>query len=65
MSATAIVKVHLEIKIDQGWNDDCTLKQVKKQATEQADQILRNAIESNPAILTTGKVECVAVNHTA
>ena len=63
MTATAIVKVHLEIKISQGWGDDCSLGQVRKQATHEADNILRKAIENDPNISTTGRVECIAVNH--
>lgn len=46
-SATAIVSVTLAIEVNSPWGSDCTLQQVKKQATEEALQRIAQLRGSN------------------
>jgi len=62
MSATATVQARVEIKIDSNWGDDCTLAQVKKQATEEAIRKLKKLLSSD-CVQTIGVIECVRINH--
>lgn len=45
MGATATVRVMLEVPVEQGWGDDCTMGQVRQQAAKAATDTLRKHLE--------------------
>lgn len=47
MPATAKVRVELEISIPSTWGDECTVGQVRKQAKDSAEGILRKMAAKN------------------
>jgi hypothetical protein len=61
IKATAKVRVLLEIKISSTWGEDCTVKQVHKQAVDSAELIINQAFGSNSGIKLSGspKVEAI------
>ena len=46
MRATVYTNVKLLITVEGSWNDSCTIKQVREQATEDATRDLRRSLES-------------------
>lgn len=46
MKAEAYVNVKLRIKADSIWGDDCQISQIKKQAQDGAERLLRTYLEN-------------------
>jgi len=60
---TATVTVSLEIRVNDSWGDNCTVAQVKKQAADSANGILRRAVETEGNITVKGTVECTDIHY--
>lgn len=61
MSATARVKVVLEISVSDSWGEDCKVDQIRKQATESALRVLGNLQTSIVRIVGTPEVTAVLI----
>ena len=65
MSTRARVRITLDIPLSASWGDDCTLAQVKKQAKEDIQQLLRQNIgggqifPKGTTVIGTPKVEAI------
>ena len=40
---TARVKVKLEVQLDSGWDEDCSARQVRDQAIQEANELISRA----------------------
>ena len=47
---TAVVRVEVQIKDQDNWGADCTLDQIRKQATKECVEELRKILEGHPNI---------------
>lgn len=65
MSVKTTVRVTLEIDTKQGWGDNCTMAQVKKQSMDSVNTILAKAFEKDPNhIKRISTVECINISYT-
>lgn len=62
MPATAKVKVTLEIDIPSAWGDECTVGQIRKQAVDSAEGILRKMFEDRKARLI-GDIKAYVITY--
>lgn len=65
MSVHATVRVTLEIDAGQGWGDDCTAKQIRKQAMYAAATRLSKILSKDiNDVRLIGKIECIHLTYT-
>lgn len=63
-SATALVRVTIEVDAGSSWGPDCTVAQIRKQAGEEAMLRLRNALnQSRTPFAIVGQPAVVSVMH--
>lgn len=61
MSATARVKVVLEVSVSDSWGEDCKVDQIRRQATESAMRIIGNLQTQLVKIVGTPEVTAVLI----
>lgn len=68
-TATAVVTLTLEIKVDGSWGDNCTIGQINDQASQEAIGFIRQncqakVVRDRLKIVGTPKVKSVMVEDT-
>jgi IS1 family transposase len=61
MTVHAEVHVKLKIAVTDSWSDDCTVAQIKKQALESANGILRSHLSNTTKITMTAEPELTTI----
>jgi hypothetical protein len=61
MPASAIVTLKIQVTLNQGWGDECTVEQVKKQARDSALRKVGQWIEKREDIKLISEPEVAAI----
>jgi len=61
MSVHAEVHVKLKIAVRDSWGDGCTVAQIKKQALDSANGILRTQLSNSPSITMSAEPELTTI----
>lgn len=61
MTVHAEVHVKLKISVRDCWGDNCTVAQIKKQALDSANGILRTQLSNSPDISMTAEPELTTI----
>lgn len=65
MTVHAEVHVKLKIAVRDSWGDDCTVAQIKKQALDSANGILRTQLANSPSITMSAEPELTTIIYKA